>query len=256
MANEIVKKEEGQLEVWGTRDYKQVVEKAKDIAGILSNVIQEKNLYTVIEGKKYVHCEGWTLAGAMLGLFPVITEIREEKNPKGVKYIATCEIRTSDGRTIAKGQSECASWEKKRQKRHYEDFEIRSMAQTRAVSKAFRLLLSWIMVFGGYEPTPAEEMEAEVLKNEIIEEQKTEEKPQQKQYTEQDLRKYYIILNGLDIKPDRAKDLIEALYNTRTLKDLSSEQLNELFELVEQFKTKEEFEVYLSTLTKKGEKNE
>jgi len=251
MANEIVKKEEGQLEVWGTRDYKQVVEKAKDIAGILSNVIQEKNLYTVIENKKYVHCEGWTLAGAMLGLFPVITEIREEKNPKGVKYIATCEIRTSDGRTIAKGQSECASWEKKRQKRHYEDFEIRSMAQTRAVSKAFRLLLSWIMVFGGYEPTPAEEMEAEVLKDEIIE-QKTEEKPQPKQYTEQDLRKYYIVLSKMGIDKEKAKDLIEALYNTRTLKDLSTEQLDELFELVKQFKTKEAFEVYLSTLNKKG----
>jgi hypothetical protein len=199
------------------------------------------------------------MAGAMLGLFPEITEIREERNNRGVKYIATCEIRTSDGRTIARGQSECASWEKNRQKRHFEEYEIRSMAQTRAVSKAFRLLLSWIMVFGGYEPTPAEEMEAEIIKDEIIEEQKTKEKPQQKQYAEQDLRKlrkYYIILNKIGIGKEKAKDLIEALYNTRTLKDLNATQLDELFELIKQFKTKEEFEVYLSTLTKKESKNE
>jgi len=246
MANEIVKKEEMQMEVWGTKDYKQVVEKAKDIAGILSSVIQEKNLFTDIQGKKYVHCEGWTMAGAMLGLFPEITEIKEERNNKGIKYIATCEIKTSDGRIVARGQSECASWERNRQRRQYEEYEIRSMAQTRAVSKAFRLLLSWIMVFGGYEPTPAEEMEAETIKNEVIEEQKTE----QKQYTEQDLRKYYIILNGIGIKSDRAKDLVEALYHTRTLKDLSTEQLNELFELAESFKTKDDFETYMGTLTK------
>jgi hypothetical protein len=253
MANEIIKKEEGQIEVWGTRDYKQVIEKAKDIASILSKTIQDNKLFTDIQDKKYVHCEGWVMAGAMLGLFPEITEIREERNNRGVKYIATCEIKTSDGRTIARGQSECASWERNRQKRHFEEYEIRSMAQTRAVSKAFRLLLSWIMVFGGYEPTPAEEMEAEILKDEIIEEQKIEEKPQQKQYTEQDLRKYYIILNKIGVDKEKAKDLIEGLFNTRTLKDLNTEQLDELFELVKQFKTKEEFETYLSTLTKKGE---
>jgi len=247
MTDEIVKKEEGQIEVWGTKD---LVEKAKDIAGILSDVIQERKLFTVIENKKYVHCEGWTLAGAMLGLFPVITEINEEKNQRGIKYIATCEIRTSDGRTIARGQSECASWEKKRQKRHYEEYEIRSMAQTRAVSKAFRLLLSWIMVFGGYEPTPAEEMEAEAVKDDIIEEDITQEQKEQV-----DLKRYYIVLGNLGIDKNRAKDLIERMYNTRTLKDLTTGQFKALMGLAEQFKTKEEFEWYLGTLNKNGGNN-
>ena len=36
--------------------------------------------------------------------------------------------------------------------------QLRSMAQTRAAAKALRLLLSWIVVLEGYNPTPAEEM--------------------------------------------------------------------------------------------------
>ena len=37
-------------------------------------------------------------------------------------------------------------------------FQLRSMAQTRACSKAFRNSLSWIVMMAGYSPTPAEEM--------------------------------------------------------------------------------------------------
>lgn len=37
-------------------------------------------------------------------------------------------------------------------------FQLRSMAQTRAASKAFRLALSWVVVLAGFKSTPAEEM--------------------------------------------------------------------------------------------------
>ena len=33
-----------------------------------------------------------------------------------------------------------------------------SMAQTRALGKAYRMALGWIMKMAGYEATPAEEM--------------------------------------------------------------------------------------------------
>jgi hypothetical protein len=41
---------------------------------------------------------------------------------------------------------------------HRDDYALRSMAQTRAVAKALRLCLGWIMSLAGYEATPAEEM--------------------------------------------------------------------------------------------------
>ena len=40
-------------------------------------------------------------------------------------------------------------------------FQLRSMAQTRAAAKALRNALAWVVVLAGYEPTPAEELEAE-----------------------------------------------------------------------------------------------
>ena len=38
-------------------------------------------------------------------------------------------------------------------------FQLRSMAQTRAGAKAFRNVLSWVVVLAGYKPTPAEELD-------------------------------------------------------------------------------------------------
>jgi hypothetical protein len=38
------------------------------------------------------------------------------------------------------------------------EFQLASMAQTRAAGKVLRLLLGWIVTLAGYEPTPAEEM--------------------------------------------------------------------------------------------------
>lgn len=39
-------------------------------------------------------------------------------------------------------------------------FQLRSMAQTRAGSKALRNALAWVVVLAGYRPTPAEELDA------------------------------------------------------------------------------------------------
>jgi len=239
MEKEIIKKEGQELEVWGSRDPKEVVKKAEEIANIISNKILEKKLYTEIQGKNYVHCEGWTMAGALLGLFPRISEVREERSQRGVKFIATCEIITSDGRIVSRGVSECASWE--RNKKYQEEYAIRSMAETRAVSKAFRLLLSWIMAFSGFEPTPAEEVE--------------EQQEEVKKWTTEELKKYYIILGKIGINKEEAKNLIEALYQKRSLKELTEEQLEELFDLIKEFKTKQDFDNFIKTL-KGGEKDE
>ena len=44
-------------------------------------------------------------------------------------------------------------------KKYYQEFAIASMAQTRAIGKAYRNILAWIIRAAGYEPTPAEEMD-------------------------------------------------------------------------------------------------
>ena len=44
-------------------------------------------------------------------------------------------------------------------KRSFDEYAICSMAQTRAVGKAYRLLIGWLMKSAGYEATPLEEMD-------------------------------------------------------------------------------------------------
>lgn len=43
------------------------------------------------------------------------------------------------------------------------EFQLRSMAQTRAGSKALRNVLAWVAVLAGYKPTPAEEMDGIIV---------------------------------------------------------------------------------------------
>ena len=96
--------------------------------------------------------EGWTLCGTMLGVFPWLEWTRPL--PRG--WEARVEARTLDGRGIGAAESECLRSEPKWKDR--DDFHLRSMAATRATSKALRQPLGFVMHLAGYNPTPAEEI--------------------------------------------------------------------------------------------------
>jgi len=152
------------LSIFGTASPKVAIKKAVEIADAVKGIITERNLYTLIRGKAYVHCEGWTTMGALLGLFAHV-EVEDlsnfEENIR--RYRAICEAKTLDGRTLTKAESECSNQEgtqeNKEGKSNWEDYALRSMAETRATSKALRLALGWIMKLAGYEATPMEEVD-------------------------------------------------------------------------------------------------
>jgi len=129
-----------------------LVKGAAEAAGALAAVIDERKLYKMIGPKKYVFVEGWTTLAAMMGCLPreVSCEGRE-----GV-YTAVVElVRMSDGAVLTRASSECGDeppWNKR------ELYARRSMAITRATSKACRIAFSWIMTLAGYEATPSDEM--------------------------------------------------------------------------------------------------
>ena len=58
---------------------------------------------------------------------------------------------------MAVGIALCSNKEKT--KRYFDEYAILSMAQTRAIGKAYRNLLAWLMKAAGFEATPAEEMD-------------------------------------------------------------------------------------------------
>ena len=124
----------------------------------LSKLIREKGLSSNIQGKQFVNVEGWQFAGASLGLMPIITETKDLSNETTVKYMATAEVRNiNTGAVVSTGIALCSNSEKT--KRYFDEYAILSMAQTRAIGKAYRNLLAWLMKAAGFEATPAEEMD-------------------------------------------------------------------------------------------------
>ena len=134
------------------------------LATELSKLIKEKGLSSNIQGKQFVNVEGWQFCGASLGLMPIITETTDltrrgtEPGQVEIKYMAKCEVRNiTSGQLVATGVALCSNFE--RSKKGFDEYAILSMAQTRAIGKAYRNLLAWLMKAAGFEATPAEEMD-------------------------------------------------------------------------------------------------
>lgn len=131
---------------------------ATKVASSLKNVIETQGLAVMIKNKKgqeneYVTAEGWEVLGTMLGCTPYVEEVIElPKDGPKFMYQATVSIRQGD--VILSKASAIAERNNMQKDRP----SVYSMAQTRALGKAYRMALSWIIKMAGYEPTPAEEM--------------------------------------------------------------------------------------------------
>lgn len=124
----------------------------------LKRFVKDAHLVSNIKGKDYCNVEAWQMAGASLGLFPIITKIEDLSKEGEIKYMATCEVRSyQDNKLVSIGVAICSN--KEGSKKYFDEYAILSMAQTRAVGKAFRNQLAWLMKAAGFEATPAEEMD-------------------------------------------------------------------------------------------------
>jgi uncharacterized protein YciI len=143
--------------LFGTDNPAEVVERAATVAKTLADLVRRQNLIVRIGQSEHVRVEGWTLLGSMLGVFPVVTWTRPVmRDEEQVGWEARVEARTRGGEVVGAAEAECLSDERTWKGR--DDYARRSMAQTRAVSKALRLPLGFVMQLAGFDPTPAEEM--------------------------------------------------------------------------------------------------
>jgi hypothetical protein len=141
--------------LFGTADPVEVVARASRVAESLKQVIKAQGLISKISGKEYPRCEAWTLLGTMLGVFPVLVWTR----PVEGGWEARVEAKTRDGAVVGAAEAQCLKSERNWSNR--DDFALRSMAQTRATAKALRMPLGFVMTLGGFQATPAEEMDFE-----------------------------------------------------------------------------------------------
>ena len=146
------------ITLFGDRTPAEVVVSATEVAKALSSVIEDRKLYMAIRGRKHVVVEGWTLLGTMLGVFPVVEWTRKTEDG----WEARVSARTLSGAEVGSAEAMCSRSEKTWSSR--DEYAIRSMAQTRATSKALRLPLGFVMTLAGYDATPEEEMR-DVIEN-------------------------------------------------------------------------------------------
>lgn len=143
--------------LFGTDNHGEVVARASELAKTLEQVVRKQNLVVRIGQSEHVRVEGWTFLGSMLGVFPVVEWTRPVMHEEEqVGWEARVEARTRGGEVVGAAEAECLRSERTWKGR--DDYALRSMAQTRAVSKALRLPLGFVMQLAGFNPTPAEEM--------------------------------------------------------------------------------------------------
>jgi hypothetical protein len=159
------------------------MERARNIANRLSHLVKEKHLAVQIGQGEHLKVEAWCALGAMVGVSPMTEWTRQVAGADVPAYEArVTAVRIATGQVICAAEADCWSDEYKSLRdggfRHnwvpgcpvHETHPktpceyaptrhaLRSMAQTRAVSKALGQALRWIVVLAGYSGTPAEEM--------------------------------------------------------------------------------------------------
>lgn len=175
---------------------REIIQTAKQIADPLKELVEGAGLVASMGGnRKHVEVGGWQALGAMLGALggqPLHAEtiwarpvtgpdgqptrttytatvrryykkdqgggLREEVtyDVDGYSWEAAVEVRTAAGVVVGRAEGMCSRDEETWNDRS--DFALRSMAETRAESRAYRRAVGWIISLAGYSPTPAEEM--------------------------------------------------------------------------------------------------
>jgi hypothetical protein len=133
------------------------IERGAAIARQLRDYLRQARMTVRLpRGGEHVRIEGWQVLCHLCQLpLPSIVSVRREERGDGhYLYLAEASLEYSGREYRAYGMcsSDEPNWRGK------PEFQLASMAQTRACGKVLRLLLGWVMTLAGYEPTPAEEM--------------------------------------------------------------------------------------------------
>jgi len=142
----------------------EVIAAAKAQAEAVMDVVESKRLYQLIRGKKFLQVEAWELIGQFNGTIAKVESVERVEIGDVSGYKATAVLIDREGKEIGRAEALCMGDEPNW--RNKPEYQLMSMAQTRAVSKVHRLRYSWIAVLAGYEPTPAEEMDGVELRRE------------------------------------------------------------------------------------------
>jgi len=140
-------------------DPQKAVKQASQAAKVLTSIVKSKPKKIVLNGEQYLTFEDWQTLAKFYGITVGATETKEiwrEDKLAGFSAKATV---WQKGEVISSAEASCMrdehNWSNK------PEFQLKSMAQTRACAKALRNVLAWVAVLAGFAPTPAEEINGE-----------------------------------------------------------------------------------------------
>jgi len=226
----IVEEQETSLTVF-PENPEQAMIKAQEIVQLMSGKV--KGFISKIQGKDYPKVEWWTTVGATLSLSPYVLPDSVKpilKNDQIIGYHARAEVRDirfNPPKTITAAEAMCTKEENNWKNR--DEHALKSMAQTRAVSKAYRLGFSFLAVLAGLQPTPAEEMDFDNGNNNPKTKKKTSKT---NNFSADKLKKeMYSYLKKITKNPDEIPSIIEKWTDKRfsNLHQLTDAQVQILY---------------------------
>ena len=126
-----------------------------ETADALTQVIQDRELFANIQGKRYLTVDAWLLLASLVGVSTCVVETEPTENG----YRAAVEARrVTDGLVVGRAEAICTRDERMWAKR--DEYALLGMAQTRATSRALRGCLGAIVSLAGFQTVGAEEMPA------------------------------------------------------------------------------------------------
>lgn len=159
---------------------KAIIEEAKIAADALMQAVRDKNWVQRYGSKEHLFFEAWSFLASMYRVCPRVRETRiiQVGDVTGFEAFAEA-FHIPSGIVISTADAMCLddedNWDlrpkyewrlppggSKKERTKVSDekvplFQLRSMAQTRAMSKALRAPFSWIVAMAGYAPTAAED---------------------------------------------------------------------------------------------------
>lgn len=178
--NEMVTYQPGIGELATTRPPSEVLKEAQRAASALKNVVEQTGAVIQLGNSKHLKSEAWQTLGHFYGLAATTPEDKTRFVQFGdvVGFESEAElVHIATGRIVSKATSMCLSdedrwstrpkyeWRAGKKTKVGDEkvplFQLRSMAQTRAISRAHANVLKWVVVLAGYNPTPAEEITGE-----------------------------------------------------------------------------------------------
>jgi hypothetical protein len=158
-----------------------VVAEAKRAAVMLNDIVSKKKKKVLMNGEQYLEFEDWQTVSKFYGVTPKVISTRPVSVGDAHGWEATAVAVDAHGREISQADAMCLNdepkwstrpkyeWKKqgggvKDVKVHVGDepvpqFQLRSMAQTRACARVLRQIFAWVVVLAGYQPTVAEELD-------------------------------------------------------------------------------------------------